>query len=165
MDAVDLQRTSLRLRYLHPDPREISTAHHHLANYLSRASGNPAEQRAHRLTASLLHHLTGETRELTRTLRVLASELRSDTPDAPALPATLPEVTRLVDAHDGVRFGTLVVALWPDPATAEHALADLVTTATVSADQHHDLRRSTSRQRTRWYRPPPRGRGTKHHRR
>ena len=165
MDAVDLQRTSLRLRYLHPDPREISTAHHHLANYLSRASGNPAEQRAHRITASLLHHLTGETHELTRTLRVLASELRSDTPDAPALPATLPEVTRLVDANDGVRFGNLVVALCPDPATAEHALADLVTTATVSADQHHDLHRSTSRQRTRWYRPPPRGRGTKHHRR
>ncbi|MGH3838231.1 MAG: hypothetical protein ACRDSF_21430, partial [Pseudonocardiaceae bacterium] len=39
VDAVDHQRTSLRLHYLHPDPREISTAHHNLANYLSRAAG------------------------------------------------------------------------------------------------------------------------------
>ncbi len=139
-DAVDLQRTSLRLWYIHPDPREISTAHHNLANYLSRASGKPAEQRAHRLTASLLNHLTGDTRELTRTLGVLASELRSDTsgPDAPALPTTLAEVTRLVDADDGVRFGTLVVALCPDPATAEHALIELLATAAISADQQAD---------------------------
>ncbi|MGH4009878.1 MAG: hypothetical protein ACRDTH_17295 [Pseudonocardiaceae bacterium] len=142
-DAVDLQRTSLRLCYVHPDPREISTAHHNLANYLSRASGNPAEQRAQRLTASLLNHLTGNTRELTRTLGVLAGELRSDTsgPDAPALPATpvlpttLAEVTRLVDADGGVRFGNLVVALCPDPATAEHALADLLTTAAISGSE------------------------------
>jgi hypothetical protein len=133
VDAVDLQRTSLRLWYVHPDPREISTAHHHLADYLSRASGNPAEQRAHRLTASLLNHLTGDTRELTRTLGVLASEFRSDAsgPDAPALPTTLPEVTRLVDADGGARLGTLLVTLCPDPATAEHALADLLTTAAV----------------------------------
>lgn len=142
-DAVDLQRTSLRLRYVNPDPREISTAHHHLATYLSRATGKPAEQRAHRLIASLLNHLTGNTRELTRTLGVLSTELRSDTcdPDSPALPATpvppttLAEVTRLVDADDGVRFGTLVVALCPDPATAEHALADLLTTAAISGGE------------------------------
>ncbi len=136
-DAVDLQRTSLRLWYVHPNPREISTAHHNLANYLSRAAGNPAEQRAHRLTASLLHHLTGDTRELTRTLDALASELRSDTsgPTAPALPTTLPEAIRLVDADDGVCFGNLLVALCPDPATAQHALADLLTTATIFADQ------------------------------
>ncbi len=136
-DAVDLQRTSLRLWYAHPDPREISTAHHHLANYLSRAAGNPAEQRAHRLTAALLHHLTGNTRELTNTLKTLASELRNDTtgPDAPALPTTLPEIIRLLDADNGVRFGTLLVTLCPDPATAEHALTGLLTTAAIAADQ------------------------------
>jgi hypothetical protein len=146
VDAVDLQRTSLRLRYVRPDPREISTAHHDLANYLSRASGKPAEQRAHRLTASLLRHLTGDTREPTRTLGVLASELRSAPggPDAPALPATpalpttLAEVIRLVDADDGVRFGDLLVALCPNLATAEHALADLLVTAATSGDQQAD---------------------------
>jgi hypothetical protein len=137
VDAVDLQRISLRLWYVHPDPREISTAHHKLANYLSRAAGKPAEQRAHRLAASLLNHLTGNTRELTSTLGVLARELRSGTnsPDAPTLPATLPEVTHLVDANDEVCFGNLVVALCLDRATAEHALADLLTTVAISADQ------------------------------
>jgi hypothetical protein len=146
VDAVDLQRTSLRLCYVRPDPREISTAHHNLADYLSRASGKAAEQRAHRLAASLLNHLTGDTRELTRTLGVLASEFRSDTsgPDAPALPATpvlpktLAEVTRLVDTDDGGRFGNLVVTLCPDPTTAEHALADLLATVAISADPQAD---------------------------
>jgi len=136
-DAVDLQRTSLRLHYVHPDPRDISTAHHDLANYLSRAAGNPAEQRAHRLTATLLDHLTGNTCELTQKLRVLSSELGTDLsdPDTPALPTTLPEVTRLVDADDGVRFGALLLTLCPDPTTAEHALTDVLTTATISAQQ------------------------------
>ncbi len=138
-DAVELQRTSLRLCYLHPDPHEISTAHHHLANYLSRADVEPAEQRAHRLTASLLNHLTGNTPELTETLRALASELRSDTsdPDAQKLPTTLPEITHLIDADDGIRLGELLTALCPNPATAEHALADLLTIAAHCANQAH----------------------------
>lgn len=72
VEAVDLQRISLRLYYIRPDPCEISTAHHNLANYLSRAAGSPAEQRAHRLTASLLNHLSGNTPELTRTLGGMA---------------------------------------------------------------------------------------------
>lgn len=132
-EAVEFQCTSLRLRYVHPDPREISTAHHRLADYLSRAARNLAEQRAHRLTASLLNHLTGNTRELAKTIAVLASELRSDTPDAPALPATMPEITRLVDADDGIRFGALLVTLCPDPATAERALAELLATAAAAS--------------------------------
>jgi hypothetical protein len=137
VDAVELQRTSLQLWYVHPDPREIATAHHNLANYLARAAGTPAEQRAHRLTAAFLNHLTGNMRKLTGTLAMLVSELRGDasSPDAPALPTTLPEVTRLVDANDGVRFGQLAVTLCPDPATAEQALADLLTTAATCAQQ------------------------------
>jgi tetratricopeptide (TPR) repeat protein len=137
VEAVELQRAALRLRYLRPDPSEISQAHHQLATYLSRAAGDPAEQRAHRLSAALLHHLTGDIREFARTLEVLASELRADTsgPETPALPTTLSEVTRLVDAGDGVRFGDLVLTLCPDPTTAEHALIGLVTTATRSADR------------------------------
>ncbi|MGH4017420.1 MAG: hypothetical protein ACRDSL_26550 [Pseudonocardiaceae bacterium] len=139
-DAVDLQRTSLRLRYLRADPREISAAHHNLATYLSRASGNSAEQRAHRLTTSLLNHLTGDTRELTRTLGVLAGELRTDTSGshAPVLPTTLSEIIRLVDAGDGVRVGELVGALCPDPAAAGRILADLLATAAASAHQQAD---------------------------
>jgi tetratricopeptide (TPR) repeat protein len=129
-DAVDLQRISLRLCYLHPDPYEASAAHHHLANYLARAAGNPAEQRAHRLAASLLNHFNGNASELTRSLRALAEEFRGDTsgPDVPALPTTLSEVIRLVDASHGIRFSDLMITLCPDSATAEHDLADLLTT-------------------------------------
>ncbi|HET9257679.1 MAG TPA: hypothetical protein VFO16_21115 [Pseudonocardiaceae bacterium] len=131
LDAVELQRTSLRLRYLNPDPHEISTAHHNLANYLSRARADPAEQRAHRLTAMLLHHLTGDTHELTKTLTALASELRGDNsdPDTPALPTTLPEIIRLIDANNATHLGDLVTALCPNLATAELALTNLLTTA------------------------------------
>jgi hypothetical protein len=129
--AVKFQRTALHLWYLHPDPRVISTAHHHLANYLSRTGGDPAEQRAHRLTAALLDHLTGDTSGLTRTLGTLSAELRSVTsgPETPALPATLREVIRLVDADNGICLGNLVAALCRDLATAEHALADLLSQA------------------------------------
>ena len=129
--AVDLQRTSLHLWYLHPDLREISSAHHNLADYLSHVAVNSAEQRAHRLTAALLSHLTGNTPGLARALGMLVAELRSDTsgPDTPALPATLRDVIRLVEADNGVCLGNLVVALCPEPTTAEHALADLLSLA------------------------------------
>lgn len=139
IDAVDLQRTSLRLCYRYPDPHEISAAHHNLANYLSRARADPAEQRAHRLTATLLYHITGNTRELTTTLITLANELRSDTndPDAPTLPATLPDIIRLIDADNAVHLGDLVAALCPDPTTAERTLTSLVTTAANSANHTH----------------------------
>jgi tetratricopeptide (TPR) repeat protein len=135
--AVDLQRSSLRLCYVHPDPREISTAHYKLANYLSHAAGNHAEQRAHRITAALLNHFTGDTRELTRTLGMLASEHRSDTNGsaAPTLPTTLTEIVGLVDAGNGIYFGNLVATLCPDSATAEQALADLLATIGISEDQ------------------------------
>jgi len=137
-EAVELQRTSLRLLYVDPNPREIATMHQNLATHLSRASaGNRAERRAHRLAAALLRHLTGDTHELTAALRALATDLRRETehPDAPALPATLAEVTGLVDAGDGIRFGELRTALCPDPDTADQALTDLLATAATLPDQ------------------------------
>ena len=137
-DAVELQRSALRLHYVHPDPRGIAVSHHNLAHYLSRApAGNRAEQRAHRLAAALLYHLTGDTHHLTDALRVLATELRRETEhlDAPALPTTLAEVAGLVDAGDGIRFGDLVAALCPDPDTADQALTDLLATAATLPDQ------------------------------
>ncbi|HEX2298518.1 MAG TPA: hypothetical protein VHH34_08385, partial [Pseudonocardiaceae bacterium] len=122
-DAVDLQRAALRLRYLRPDPAEIATAHHDLATYLAHADAEPAEQRAHRLTASLLNYLTGDTPALTHGLGVLAAELRTDRgdPGEPLLPSTLTRITRLVDAGDGIGFGKLVSALSPESGAAERA--------------------------------------------
>ncbi|MGH3813447.1 MAG: hypothetical protein ACRDUV_13495, partial [Pseudonocardiaceae bacterium] len=132
--ASTLQRTALRLDYVSPEPSSIAISHHNLANYLVRTTGTSAEQRAHRLAAALLHHLTANTHELTRTLHTLADELRRGT-DAPALPSTLPEVIRLVDAGDGVRFGDLVTAPCPDPDTADRALVDLLATAATLPEQ------------------------------
>ena len=136
-DAAEFQRSALRLQYVHPDPGEIAVAHYNLGNYLSRGAENSAEQRAHRLAAALLYHLTGDTYYLTDTLRVLADELSGDThtPDASVLPTTLPEVIGLVDAGDGVHFGDLAAALRSDPDTADQALTDLLATATTLPDQ------------------------------
>jgi hypothetical protein len=128
--AVELQRTSVQLWYLKPDPWEIATAHHDLADYLSRTGGNPAEQRAHRLAAALLNYLSGNTRGLARSLGTLATELRGDTSWlGRAAPVTLSEVVRLVEADNGISFGDVVVAVCSDPATAERALAALLSSA------------------------------------
>ncbi|MGH3980707.1 MAG: hypothetical protein ACRDRZ_17190, partial [Pseudonocardiaceae bacterium] len=137
-DAVELGRSALRLLYVHPDPRDIAAGHHNLASFLSRApAGDRAEQRAHRLAAGLLGHLTGDVHRRTEGLRMLGTELRRETghPDTPALPTTLAEVTSLADAGDGVRFGDLLAALCPDPDTADQALTDLLATAAALPDQ------------------------------
>lgn len=136
-DAVELERTALRLTYVDPNPRDIAILHHNLAQYLSRAAGNPAEYHAHRLGAALLGRLIGDTHALAGTLCALAGDLRRDIeyPDAPVLPTTLPEVIGLVDASDGVRFGDLLNALCPDPDTADRALAHLLATTATLLDQ------------------------------
>ena len=135
-DAVELERTALRLTYVNPNPRDIAIMHHNLAQYLSRTAGNPAEYHAHRLGAALLRHLIGDTHALAATLRALAGDLRRDIeyPDAPVLP----QVIGLVDAGDGVRFGDLLAALCPEPDTAERTLADLLATAATLPDQAAD---------------------------
>jgi len=136
-EAIECGRTAQRLIYIHREPRDVAVSHHNLANYLSRSVGNPAEHRAHRLAATLLFHLTGDTHRLTGTLYLLAVDLRRDPhgPDVLTLPTTLLEVIRLVDAGDGVHFGDLVTALCPDPDTADQALTDLLATAAALPDQ------------------------------
>jgi tetratricopeptide (TPR) repeat protein len=138
-DAVTLQRTALRLAYVSPEPRAIAVFHRNLAFYLNLigATEQSAEQRAHRLASALLHHLIGDTHELTNLLRVLAGELRGDTgnPDAPAPPSVLSEVIRLVDTCDGVHFSDLVTALCPNPDATDQALAKLIAAARTLPDQ------------------------------
>ncbi|MGH3899786.1 MAG: hypothetical protein ACRDTA_16385 [Pseudonocardiaceae bacterium] len=108
--------------------------HHNLAHYLSRAAADPVEQRVHRLAAAFLYRLTNDNHNITETLHTLAIELSSDTEDldAPALPMTLREITRLVDAGDGVRFGDLVTTLCPDPKIADNTLLALLATAALT---------------------------------
>lgn len=135
-DALELERTALRLKYISPELRSIAASHHNLAGYLFHATGTSAEQRAHRLAARLLRRFTGDTHALSLTLRALVDELRGDTgwPDAAALPTAMSDVIRLVDSGDGVHFGDLVATLCPDPDTADQALADLLATAATVPD-------------------------------
>jgi tetratricopeptide (TPR) repeat protein len=125
--AAEFGRTALRLGYAHPDPRELATSHHNLANYLREAGGDPAGQRAHRLAAALIYRLAGMTHDLARTLRALAAELRQrDAAGADGLPGTLAEVVRVAELTDGVRLGAVIAALQPDRAAAEAALVQIL---------------------------------------
>ena len=74
--------------------------------------------------AALIFQLTGMTRNIVRTRRVLADELRQhDTAGAERLPGTLAGVVQLAELTDGVRLGELITALQPDAEAAEAALA------------------------------------------
>ncbi len=136
-EAIECGRTAQRLIYVHREPRDVAVSHHNLANYLSHGVGNPAEHRAHRLAATLLFRLAGDTHRLTGALYLLAASLRRDPhgPDVLTLPTTLLEVVHLVDAGEGVHFGDLVATVCPDPDTAARALADLLVTAADLPDQ------------------------------
>ncbi|MGH8965346.1 MAG: hypothetical protein ACRDXB_08465, partial [Actinomycetes bacterium] len=46
-----------------------------------------------------------------------------------------PEITRLLDADHGIHLDKLLAALCSDFTTAEHALANLLTTATISTGE------------------------------
>ena len=71
--ALELQRTAIRLAYVRPEPRDIAISHHQLANYLQKTGADPAAARAHRLAAALLLQLSGMTHELGVTSRALAT--------------------------------------------------------------------------------------------
>jgi hypothetical protein len=138
--AIDFQRTSLHLWYLNPDAWKIAAAHHKLADYLCRAGGDPAEQRAHRLAAALLNYLSNNTRGLARSLGTLAAELHGEISCSGALtrPVTVLEVIRLVEADAAISFGNVVVAVCADPATAERALAALLSSAGMPGVKNSD---------------------------
>ncbi|HET9658148.1 MAG TPA: hypothetical protein VFP72_22535 [Kineosporiaceae bacterium] len=129
-DAVRLERQALRYKYVRPDPRSIGGSHHNFAIYLTRLGGDPAEQRAHRLAAALLHHLTGDTHYLAVVLRALARDLRTTSQEAAGMPVTLAQVAALVERTDGVHYTDLVTHL-TDPATADQVLTELLHHATT----------------------------------
>jgi hypothetical protein len=130
--AADLERTALRLRYPHPDPRDIAASHHNLANYLG--AGDRAGRRAHRLAAALIWQLTGMTHNLARTVQELAAELRDDPADA-ALPATAAGVIEVAERIEGVHLGDLLDALPPDRRAVGEVLAEILRDAAAIEDQ------------------------------
>ena len=126
--AADLGRAALRLSYTRPEPRDIATGHHNLANRLGRLGGDRAGQRAHRLGAAVIWRLAGMAHDLVGTVRVLAVELREDDADA-GLPGTVEQVTVTAEQTEGVRLGDLLAALEPDPRAVEDALTEILRAA------------------------------------
>jgi tetratricopeptide (TPR) repeat protein len=119
--AADLERTALRLRYAHPDPRGIAIGHHNLASYLG--AGDRAGRRAHRLAAALIRKLTGMTHEL------------SDDPADTALPATVAAVIEVAQRTEGVHLGVLLDALEPDRRIVEQDMAEILHDAATTDGQ------------------------------
>ena len=126
--ALELQRTAIRLAYIQPEPRDIAISHHQLANRLTKAGADPAAARAHRLAAALLFQLGGMTHELGGASRVLASELRRDA-DREELPGTIDEVIRAAEQTEGVHLDRLITVLQPDRPAAAGALAEILRAA------------------------------------
>lgn len=127
--AAELGRAALRLSYARPEPQGIAVGHHNLAISLGRLGEDRAGQRAHRLAAALIRHLSGMAHELARTVHVLASEVRADGGVDVSLPSTVAQVVTVAELTEGVRLAALLAALKPDPAIVEAALAEILRTA------------------------------------
>jgi hypothetical protein len=135
--AADLARTALRLKYARPEPQDsIAIGHHNLATSLRQLGGDRAGQRAHRLAAALIYRLSGMAHDLARTVRALAAELRDDDPAA-RLPATVAQVVATAELTEGVRLGTLLTALQPDPQAVEDVLAEILRAAAAPEPPAH----------------------------
>jgi hypothetical protein len=126
--ALELQRTAIRLAYVRPEPRDIAISHHQLAGYLQMAGADPAAARAHRLAAALLFQLSAMTHELGGASMSLATELRRDARHE-NLPGTFDEVIRVAEQTEGVHLDRLITALQPDRQAAADAMAEILRSA------------------------------------
>ena len=126
--ALEFERTAIRLAYVRPEPQDIAISHQQLAGYLQMAGADPAAGRAHLLAAALLYQLSGMTHELGGTSRVLARELRQEA-DRKELPGTLDEVIRVAEQTEGVHLDRLLTALQPDRRAVAAALAEILRAA------------------------------------
>jgi tetratricopeptide (TPR) repeat protein len=134
--ALELQRTAIRLAYVRPEPPGIAINHHQLAAYLRETGGDPAAARAHRLAAALLFQLSGMTHEFGSTSRALAAEFRQD-PDREGLPVTLDEVIRVAEQTEGVHLDRLIAAMQADRQAVTDALTEILRAA-ASTDPGQD---------------------------
>ena len=126
--ALELQRTAIRLAYIRPIPRDIAISHQLLWLYLHKAGLDPVAARAHLLAAALLFQLTGMTHELAGTSGRLAKQLRQSA-DRDDLPGTLDEVIRVAEQTEGVHLDQLITALQPDRQAVADTLAEILRAA------------------------------------
>ena len=126
--ALELQRTAIRLAYARPEPQDIAISHHQLANHLEKSGADPAAARAHRLAAALLFQLSGMTHELGVTSRALATGLRRDA-GREDLPGTIDEVILVAEQSEGVHLDQLITVLQPDRQAVAAVLAEILRAA------------------------------------
>ena len=134
--ALELERTAIRLAYIRPQPRDIAISHHQLAIYLHRTEADPVAARAHRLAAALLFQLTGMTHELAGTSKMLATELRRDA-EQESLPGSVDEVIRVAEQTEGVHLDQVITVLQSDRQAVADALTEILSTA-ADTDPSHD---------------------------
>jgi tetratricopeptide (TPR) repeat protein len=130
--ALELERTAIRLGYVRPEPRDISVRHYQLTVYLLSSGSEPTVARAHLLAAALLCQLTGMTHELGLASRALAVHLRL-VADRDDLPGSIDEVIRLAEQTEGVYLDRLITALQPDRLAVADALAEILRAAASSS--------------------------------
>ena len=134
--ALELERTAIRLAYVRPEPRDIAISHHQLAYFLQITGTDSAAVRAHQLAAALLFQLTGMTHELAGASQALAMDLCRDA-DREDLPSTVDEVIRVAEQTEGVHLDQLITALQPDRQTVADALARIMRTAAGTGPGQH----------------------------
>ena len=126
--ALELQRTAIRLAYVRPKPEDIAISHHEIASCLQITGSDLAAARAHRLAAALLFQLSGMTHELGLASRALAIELRRDV-GREDLPGTVDEVVRVAEQTEGVHLDRLITALQPNRQAVADTLAEILRAA------------------------------------
>ncbi|SFN88987.1 AAA ATPase domain-containing protein [Geodermatophilus obscurus] len=141
--AATTHHAQVALRYLYAgsDPLTIASGHYKLAGHLGHVGAAPETRLAHRLTAALLHRLTGADHDLQRDLHSLAHDFTA-TAAAGALPATVEQLQATVEQIDGVHLANLLEALEPDPTLQQATLGELLdATRTINLDPAFDAER------------------------
>jgi hypothetical protein len=129
--AIRLQGDALRYSYLAADVAGIAVSYHNLGSYLRSHARQPAQALACHLTAALIRALTGADGS-DRSASAAATDLREHG-TAATPPADLATLCQQAGDIPGTDPHRLITALAPDPATAEHALQQLITQAQAEA--------------------------------
>jgi tetratricopeptide (TPR) repeat protein len=123
-EAVALEKSALRLKYIGFEPEAIYGSHNNLAQHLAHSGADPAGRLAHRLASVMICQLTGLESRPGASLRALASDLYTN--ESFTLPESVAELAEAVQQVEGVRFAALIATFAPHPDTAETALAAIV---------------------------------------
>lgn len=122
--AMKFAEAALRYSYLAGSAEDCSLSHFNLADYLTRADGEPAQALAHRLAAAVIDFQSSSGRwgimleGLARHLAAFAEE--------PPLPKSFAELCALVEQIEGVRLREVFEAPPRRATTGDEALAQVL---------------------------------------